>query len=201
MVLFSNFLRGIHYRNARLYDLQNFLKLGRDFDLRFKIAAQYIRPGESVLDLCAGPGRMKDYLPEGCSYIGMDASPQFVNILRRKEISVLHRDLHSGLKADDIKADVALMIVSLCHFRHTTADEILEVLKRTVKRVVIVEDVLAKARRPFIRWMMNYFCQTEYYRPIELFTAQEFQELMQRHGYACVAKDQRYFVGIYPREA
>lgn len=192
-------LRGIHYRNQWFYYLQNLTKLGPEYGRRFKIAAGYVKPGESVLDLCAGPGELQRYLPAGCSYQGVEASPQFVRILRNKHVPVIAQDLHQGLKAEGLKVDVAVMIVSFCHFQHTSGGELLETLKKTAKRVVIVEDVLAKLRgeRSFRQKMMNYLCQTEYYRPIELFTADEFQDFMQRHGYDCVRVNERYRVGIY----
>jgi SAM-dependent methyltransferase len=192
-------LQGIHYRNQWFYYLQNFLKLGPEYGRRFKIAAQYIKPGESVLDICAGPGELQRFLPPGCSYACIEASPQFVGILEERNIPVTVKNLHQGLRGEGLKADAAVMIVSFCHFRNTTGGEILEALKKTAGRVIIVEDVLAQSRGPqsFRQKMMNYCCQTDYYRPIELFTADEFRAFMERHGYACIRANERYLVGIY----
>jgi SAM-dependent methyltransferase len=202
MAQYFNFFRGIHYRNQWFYYLQNALKLGTGYSRRFKIAAEHLNPGESVLDVCAGPGELHRYLPTGCSYNCIEASPQFVQILKRKNFPVVVQDLHEGLKAEGLKADTAVMIVSLCHFRNTAAAEILETLKKIAGRVIVVEDVLAKARgeHSFRQKMMNYCCQTDYYRPIGLFTAAEFGDLMRRHGYACRRFDDRYSVGCYPGE-
>jgi len=190
-------LQGIHYRSRMFYDLQNRWKLGRDYDLRFLIAARYVKPGESVLDLCSGFGQLKEYLPPDCSYRCIEASPEFVRILQHKKIPVLVHNLHQRADTDSLKTDTAVMIVSLCHFRSTTADELLEMFKTTAKKVVIVEDVLARPRgeRSFLQRAMNYLCRTDYYVPVELFTADEFQALMQRHGYACRRHDARYCVG------
>jgi hypothetical protein len=190
--------KGIHYRSPWFYELQNRMKLGLDHDLRFKIAAKYVKSGDSVLDLCSGLGQLRDYLPAGSSYQCVEASPQFADFLRRKNIPVSVSDLHDGLPAG-LKADVAVMIVSLCHFRNTSAGELLESLKTAAGKVVIVEDVLAKSRgeRSFRQRMMNYCCQTEYYRPMGLFTAVEFQDLIHRHGYTWRRFNQRYCVGYY----
>jgi hypothetical protein len=195
-----HFLKGIHYRNRWLYNIQNRLKLGGDHDLRFRIAAKYLKPGDAVLDLCAGFGPFKDYLPPGCAYRCIEASPAFADILKQKNIPVLVQDIHQGLKPEDCRADAVVMIISLCHFRDTAAGELLETLKKSARRVIIVEDVLLKprGRNSFINRMMNYMCQTDYYIPIDLFTAAEFQALMSRHGYACQRYDDRYWVGLYP---
>jgi hypothetical protein len=192
-------LQGLHYRNRWFYDAQNKFKLGKDHDLRFRIAAQHIKPGESVLDLCSAFGQFKDYLPEGCRYQCVEASPDFVSILKRHKIPVLVHDLHTSMDMPDLKVNAAVMIVSLCQFRDTTAGEILESLKKIADRAIIVEDVLPKPRgeKVFLQKAMNYFCQTEYYRPIELFTADEFFGLMDRHGYTCRRINGRYLVGSF----
>ena len=192
-------LQGIHYRIPLFYDLQNRWKLGGDYDLRFRIAAHDVRPGESVLDLCAGFGQLKEYLPTDCAYRCIEASPEFARILHQKKIPVFMHNLHQRPQPDSLKADTAVMVVSLCHFRNTTADEILEMLKTTARKVVIVEDVLTHPRgeRSFLQKAMNYLCRTDYYVPVELFTAGEFQALMHRHGYGCRRHDARYLVGRY----
>jgi hypothetical protein len=190
--------QGIHYRNRWFYDLQNRLKLGRDHDLRFRIAMQYLKPGDSVLDVCSSFGQLKHFLPPRCHYRCIEASPDFAARLKRSGITVIVHDLHQGLPSG-VKADAAVMIVSINQFRDTSAGELLEGLKKIAGRVIIVEDVLERARgeNSFLQRMMNYFCQTEYYRPVELLTRDEFSALMQRHGYACRQYDKRYYVGSY----
>jgi len=192
-------LQGIHYRSRWFYELQNRFKLGRDYALRFKIAAEYLKPGVSVLDLCSGFGEFKDYLPPGCRYRCIEASAEFTKILQKKNIPVLVYDLHQTISLESLNADAAVMIVSLCHFRSTTAGELLEALKQTAHRVIIVEDVLDQPRgeQSWIHKAMNYFCRTEYYRPTHLFTAEEFEALMRRHGYECRRYNDRYRVGYY----
>jgi hypothetical protein len=191
-------LKGIHYRNRWFYDLQNRLKLGRDHDLRFRIAAGYLKPGDNVLDVCSGFGQLKNFLPPGCHYRCVEASGPFVDILKRNGVTAIVHDLHHGLPSG-LKADAAVMIVSINQFRDTSIHELLEGLKKVAGRVVIVEDVLARPRGKgsFLQNAMDYCCQTEYYRPAELLTRHEFEDLMSRHGYACRPYDQRYWVGCY----
>ncbi len=191
-------LKGIHYRNRWFYDLQNRLKLGGDHELRFKIASQYLKSGDNVLDLCSGLGQLKGFLPPGCHYRCIEASREFTAILKQNGVTVIVHDLHQGLPSG-LKADAAVMIVSINQFRDTSIDDLLEGFKKVAGRVIIVEDVLQRPRpkNSFLQRAMNYFCQTEYYRPVELLTRNEFEDLMRRHGYTCRPYDQRYFVGCY----
>ncbi|GEM_PF-2960577 len=192
-------LRGIHYRSQWFYYFQNVVKLGFDYDLRFKIAAQRIIPGESVLDVCAGPGQLKQYLPDGCHYSAIEASPQFNEILSRKGVSSKIINLHQGFIISNFRVDAVVMIVSLCHFRDSSLSSLLEGFKKVGKRVVIVEDVLEKPRgeRSVFQKAMNHLCAVDYYRPARLFTAGEFQETMRVHGYACAQHTRRYWVGTF----
>ena len=196
----THFLKGIHYRNSYFYNALDLLKLGREYDLRFQIAARYINPGESVVDVCAGPGRLKDFLFKDCTYTVIDASHEFCATLQRKGIPCIVRDLHSGWPQAVPGADVLVMIISLSQFRKTSVDDLLENFKRVTKRVLIVEDVLSRSRseRSFFQRAINYLCGTDYYVPVvSWYTRPEFEQLMRDHGYQCEAVSSRYMIGSY----
>jgi SAM-dependent methyltransferase len=192
-------IKGIHYRSRTVYHGLTFLKLGSDVNKRFHLACRHIKPFDSVLDLCCGDGKLKDLLPEGCRYHGVEASEGFVGELKKRNISHTFADLHEGVASYAFKADIALMIISLYHFKKIAALRLLEELKSVAKKIVIVEDVLEKPRssKNFVQKAMNYFCQTSYYQPTSLLTQKEFCDVMDKTGYNVKQIDQRYFIGVY----
>lgn len=192
-------LKGIHYRNPKVYNLLTFLKLRNDYNLRFRIASRYVRAKETVLDICAGTGRLMDFLPEGCRYVSLDFSPGFLSILSYKSKFFLNMDLHKGLEMGDFQADSVVMIISLYHFRHTSLHKILEDLKKMGKKVIIIEEVCNKAKR-FINFprFTDYLCAIEKYLPAQLFREEEFRDVALKHGYRYQRYDKRYCLALYP---
>lgn len=192
-------LKGIHYRSLAVYSFLTMLKLGMDYHLRYRIARRYINPGDYIVDVCAGSGQFSKFLLEGCDYLAIEASPDFIKSLSSKELKYKLLNVHEGLKIQDLQFDVVVMIISLCHFKNTSLHILLEDFKKIGKKVVIVEDVLLKERRKdsLIQRVMNYFCSTDYFVPMELFTRQEFCRAMQAHGYLCQSYGRRYIVGYY----
>ncbi|MDP2652849.1 MAG: class I SAM-dependent methyltransferase [Candidatus Omnitrophota bacterium] len=197
-----NPLKGIHYRSPFVYRFLTWLKLGAGSSLRFRIAAEYAAGHVSVLDICAGDGGLRRFLPASCEYHGIEASPSFASRLSRQGIPCDRRDLHDGLGRIGRSYDLVVMLISLCHFRETSAHRLLEEFKTTARRVLIVEDVLDKPRpvgSPVQR-IMNYLCALDYFRPMQLYTRGEFFELMRGHGYSCFPYNQRYWIGYYEPE-
>lgn len=192
-------LRGAHYRSEFLYNAFTLLKLGWNFHLRYQIVAQYIKPAESVIDVCSGSGRLKDFISKDCTYTAIEASPEFLSILQRKNIDHIAWNLHTGWPQSALAADVIVMVISLCQFRKTSADLLLESFKKVARRVVIVEDVLSRPRNEesLFQQTINYLCATEYYVPVAWYTRSEFAELMRNHGYQCGEASRRYMVGLY----
>ncbi|HOW88296.1 MAG TPA: class I SAM-dependent methyltransferase [Candidatus Omnitrophota bacterium] len=195
-----NFLKGIHYRSRIFYDALDLLKLGRKRFFRFQIAAQHIKPGESVIDVCAGCGALKDFILRDCAYTAVEASPEFSLTLKQKGIECISCDLHRGWPESIPTADVIVMVISLCQFRDTSAERLLESFKKAAKRVVIVEEVLKKPRLKgsWFQKLINYLCATDFYVPVDSwYTGSEFEKLMQNHGYQCEKTSGRYRVGSY----
>lgn len=195
-----NLMKGAHYRSEFLYNALALLKLGSGYRLRYQIAAHSIKPGEFVVDVCSGPGQLKDFIPKSCGYLAMDASPEFLSSLKKKGASSILQDLHKGWPPSVPVADVIVMVISLCQFRDTSADRLLESFKTAGKRVVIVEDVLSRARgkSSWLQRAMNYLCATDFYVPVtSWYTHSEFEQLMQHHGYQCQKISGRYMMGLY----
>lgn len=195
-----NGMKGSHFRSEFLYNALALLKLGKEYHLRFKIAARYVRPDESVIDVCSGAGRLRGFIPEDCSYTAIDASPEFLSALKKKNVKTIACDLHAGWPSSVPESDVITMVIALSQFRNTSADILLEAFKKAAKRVVIVEDVLARPRKEgsLIQRAMNYLCGTDYYVPVSSwYTCSEFERLMLDHGYQCETVSSRYMVGLY----
>jgi len=195
----GTFLKGLNYRSSVAYDIMDFLKLRGHYDLRFRIAAEYLSPGQSVLDVCAGNGRLRRFLPHGCKYYCIEKSPQFRAALARQGVEYFDLDLHKGLKGFDSKFDVLVMLISLCQFRSTSAYSLLEDFKNIAKKVIIVEEALMKKRSAgsLRQRLMDYLGAVEYYVPCELFTFPEFENMMRDHNYIFKRHDKRYAIGYY----
>ena len=191
--------KGLQYRNNSIYNGLTFLKLLGDYDRRFHIARRYIRPGDVVLDVCSGDGRLSEFLPEGCAYHSIEASPVFQRCLSKKGLRFTARNLNEGLGLDHSRFDVVMMIISLCHFERPAIDRLLEQFKAIGRRVVIIEDVLPYKYldRTFRRRVMNHLCATDYSDHLELLTYDEFAAILKQHGYALEPYDRRYFVGTF----
>ena len=193
-------IKGVHYRSELFYDALALVKLGTECRLRYQITVQRMGPAKSVIDVCSGPGHLRDFMPEGCSYAALDASPEFLSALKKKGVNTFSWDLHAGWPLFVPGTDVVTMVISLCQFRETSVDSLLESFKKAAKRVVIVEDVLQRPRRKgsLIQRAANYLCGTDYYVPVDSwYTRPEFENLMQRHGYQCEAVTGRYMVGLF----
>jgi hypothetical protein len=195
-----SWLKGAHYRSEFLYNALALLKLGREYHFRFQIAARHIKPGESVVDVCSGPGQLKDFISKDCAYTAIEASPEFLSNLRKKSASTIPWDLHAGWPPSVPGSDVIAMVIALSQFRDTSTHSLLESFKKASRRVVIVEEVLLRPRKQgaWLQRAMNYLCGTDYYVPVlSWYTRPEFKQLMRDHGYHCEEVSGRYMVGSY----
>lgn len=191
-------IKGVHYRSRLFYRAQTLVKLGKGHGDRFRIAANYIIPGSRVIDICSGPGDLRHYLPPGCRYSGLEASPSFVRHLDRRNIPCHQHNLQLPLAPLKIKADVATMLISLCHFHRERALSLLAELSRLAHTVIIVEEVTQKKRpaTSALQAVMNYLSATAYTASYQIMTDKEFYELVQVAGYRYERISQRYAVGI-----
>jgi len=166
------------------------------------MAAEFIKPDEFIIDICGATGSFKRFLPAGCDYFCLDASEGLTRNLSNKGIKYQNCNITNELPFLHKTFDVAVMIISLCHFRGLTLDRLLENLKSTARRIVIVEEILEKKRRPnsIIQKTINFLSETEYYRPIGLFTKLEFSTIMRMHGYQCISRGKRYKIGLFNHE-
>jgi len=193
---------GILYRSNFLYALQTFLKLRGNNKLRFEIAAQFISPGESVLDVASGGGWLRDHIPASCSYTCVEVGDAFIQSLTKRDVKFIKANLHQGIGELKTKYDTVVMIISLYQFRHTSLDQLMEQFKEIAnKKVVIVEEVsVAENNGLTIKdKVLNYLCRTEYFTPTKILSAHEFSAICEKHGYAVTVDSRRnqYMIATY----
>ena len=123
----------------------------------------------------------------------------FNRSLSRKGLDGSVQDLHEGLRLDQQKYDIVLMIISFCHFRTTSADKLLEGFKSAGRKVVIIEEVVKDRgmNRSLKRRVMNYLCHADYCERLDLYTHDEFVQILKRHGYQVTRHDERYSIGTF----
>jgi len=114
---------------------------GRHHRARYAAVADLVPPGADVLELCCGPGTLYRRFLAGKvgRYTGLDYSPRFVSLLRRRGVDARLVDLHDDgpLPA----ADVVLMQASLYHFLPDCARLIERMRAAARERVIVVEPI------------------------------------------------------------
>lgn len=195
-------MKGLVYKSPRLYTFLMRMKYASHDCERYRCAASYMHEYDTVLDLCAGPGLLKEYMPTDCTYTALDASNEMILHLKKRHIPTIQHDLHSGYPYLEKKYSVATMLLSLYQFRKTSINALLEAMQGEHDHVVIVEWVLQK--KSFVshaaEMMRNYLCDTNYSHPTELFLVSEFKELMHAHNFVCVEGPAGYMIAIGGRK-
>jgi len=136
-------------------------------------------------------------------YTAIEASPEFLEGLKKKNIKAVSLNLNEGITLNNVYADIAVMIISLSQFKETSAHNLLEDFKKISKSVVIVEEVLPKKRgeHSLVEKTIHYLSATSYYRPVQMFTAGEFEDVMKQHHYKFKQYNHRYAVGFYNQDS
>lgn len=190
--------KGIFYSNAYIYEQVTRLKLKQDKDLRYRIAAKYVNADDAVLDICAGTGRFRRFIPPTCGYTAIESSDNFVKRLNKMHVPCIQHNLHCNVELTTKKFDILVIIISLYQFRATSVDKLLTEFKTIAKKVIIVEEVMTKmvSVRPFWNKVMNHLCGASFYLNTELYTDSEFNSMMAKHHYDVEKVTDIYRVGV-----
>jgi SAM-dependent methyltransferase len=141
------------YRNAAAYELLMRGLYGRHYGTRLSTIAAQIRPGASVLELCAGPGALyrRHLRDRAGAYTGVDVNDGFLARLRQLGADTLKLDLTAGAGSLPA-ADVVIMQASLYHFLPAAGEVVDRMLAAAGERVIIAEPIrnLASSRLPLI---------------------------------------------------
>lgn len=205
--------KGILYSNVFFYNFITKIKLGKNENLRFLLAANYIDRNQSILDYCAGIGRMKDFLPENCYYSTLEMSDRFSAYLESKGIPNYKMNPLEKMPVPEKSFDIVIMIISLSHFRHNRIDDLLVQMKKIArKKVIIVEEVIYKYRdihkttafslRTQIinrigRLFINFLTSKPYTTPAQQFSPEELEAILEHHSLKIFREKNNYIVGIW----
>jgi SAM-dependent methyltransferase len=136
------------YRSATGYELLMAGLYGRHYRTRLSLVAEQVRPGASVLELCAGPGALyrRHLRDRAGTYTGVDVNDGFVAHLRRLGAEALKLDLTTAAALPG--ADVVIMQASLYHFLPAAGEIVDRMLATARERVIIAEPIrnLASSR-------------------------------------------------------
>jgi SAM-dependent methyltransferase len=114
---------------------------GRHYTARYAAVAELVPTGASVVELCCGPGVLYRRFLDGKvgSYTGLDYSPRFVSLLRRRGIDA--RLFEVGGEVPVPTADVVIMQASLYHFLADSARVIEQMRSAAREQVIVVEPI------------------------------------------------------------
>lgn len=176
-------MRGsVIYRSAWGYELVMRGLYGRHYADRYRVIADLVTPGSTVLELCCGPGFLFErYLgPKGVTYTGLDMNPRFIaRVVRlggRGEVCDL-------AQAPELPAaDTVIMQASLYHFLPDPAP-IVDRMRRAARRQVIVAEPvrnLAMSRLPILASLARRLTDPGTGAQPSRFTAESLDALFQK---------------------
>jgi glycosyltransferase involved in cell wall biosynthesis len=126
------------YWNSTAFDLVMKALYGDALDSTYGAVAAAIPDGASVVDVCAGTGRLYlDHLrARGCDYLGLDFNSDFVLAARGRGVNMrFHNVLTDPIPA----GDYVTMVSSLYHFR-AHVGELIERMKQSARRGVVISE-------------------------------------------------------------
>lgn len=140
------------YRSPWLYELLIRALYGRHYAARYRMIADLIPRGSSVVELGCGPATLFDrYLRDReVDYTGLDVNRGFLERLERRGGRARSWDLH---RDDPLpRADVVMMQASLYHFLPDAAPVVERMLAAADRLVIIAEPIrnLADSRLPLL---------------------------------------------------
>jgi SAM-dependent methyltransferase len=131
---------------------------GRHLDSRYRVIAELIAEGTSVLDLCCGPPILfKRYLRErAVHYTGLDINAKFIEQLVRSGGHGQIWDLRKGEALPP--ADYVIMQGALYDFLPDAWPVVERMFAAARRQVIIAEPIrnLASSQSPVLRWVARH---------------------------------------------
>ena len=132
-------------------------------DATSSLVQEYIRPkpGDSILDIGCGPGRILEYLPSDVEYVGFDMDQEYIDAAKKKygsrgrfECKKVGRDVIEGLQAFDIV--IAVGVVH--HLNDADAVQLFQLAHRALapgQRLMTLDGCYVKGQHPIARWLLS----------------------------------------------
>ena len=172
------------YRSAVGYELVMRALYGRHYGERMRAIAAEIPDGDSVLELCCGPGTLytRHLRARVGEYIALDINERFVAALRRRGVDARVIDLAGGQEPLP-DADVAVIQASLYHFLPDAERIVERMLAAARRRVIIAEPVrnLASSANPVIGLLGRRAADPGVGGAERRFTEETLDRLMERY--------------------
>ena len=153
--------------NNYLYKLQDYLKRKEKKNLRFRIIKELIKKGTSLIDVCGGCGWLRDHLDESIKYTVADASEEFGQYCKKKNINFIKLNC-KNISIINKKFDYVVMIISLYQFKKNLKKIIKNLKKISKKKVIIVEEILPYEMTSTFAYtrkkIVDYLCSTNFYK-------------------------------------
>ncbi len=149
------------YRSVLLYEaVMRCLHFG-GYEERYRAVAEAVPEGASVVELCAGHGRLyaRHLKRKGVCYLGLDASEAFVRHANRKGVPLQR---HDALVDAIPRAEVVILQASLYQFGGHAPDLIRRMIRAASERVIIAEPVrnLSTSAAPVLARLARRFTRT-----------------------------------------
>jgi len=142
--------KGLLYYHPGIYNIVGRLYYRKRWIFRYCEVAQYISPGDRVLELCAGDGVLKEYLPHN-DYTGLEFNPVFVNYGIKKGRNLVLADV---LSYPFPKSDVIIMISSFYHFINKPLRIVNKMKEFCQKKIIVCENYKCLSTAPN-KWLSN----------------------------------------------
>ena len=180
------FFKGIIYRNIYFFNFFDFLKRGKKKDLRFKILKNLIKKKNSLIDVCGGCGWLKDYLHPSINYTVADASDEFSEECKERNINFIKIN-SKKLNVIKYKYDYTVMIISLYQFKKNIKKIIKNLKKISRKKVIIIEEIMPVNKFSNLdnikKRIIDYLCNTDFSKNYTLFNFSEFESIMKKNKF------------------
>lgn len=171
---------------AEFYSARHTWRNASQERMRFRKAMKLaqVPPGSAVLDVGAGAGDLRKYLPADATYQGVDIAPEFAGP------GVMVHNINTGLPFPDASFDYVFMIEVLEHTptAYATAGEIHRVLKPNGAWIVSVPNPYHIKE---ILW--NIFHVPDKWGHIYSWTRQTISRLGEMNGFRLAAWGGTYF--------
>lgn len=102
---------------------------------------------ETIADICSGTGDFAELAPKNATYVGWDLNEDFINYAKKrylgdKKKKFIKANILNSKKIEGKKYDAVLLISTMHHFSDKELDALLPVVKKLVKKVVILADII-----------------------------------------------------------